>query len=362
MLAGGVAHDFNNLLTTILGNAEMAASGVDAAAPAHRFIRSIEAAGERAAELTRLLLAYAGKSPLQMREIDLSEVAVDLINVVRVSLPKHVEIHLEVGHRLPQIQGDSAGMRQVLLSLIKNSEEAIGERFGEIEIRLRRFVNTGAEAPGLPVGSCLEMQAIDNGCGMDAETRARMFEPFFTTKFAGRGLGLAATVGIVRSHGGSIHAESTPGQGTTVTVFLPAVERPIVAPAGDYDPHWQSSATVLVVDDEVEVREVAQMILESHGISVICASDGVEAMRIYRSEPERFGAIILDATMPRMGGLAMLDEVRAISGELPVLLISGWSEEEVAARFAGKRLNGFLPKPFGANALGAALRPLLTLT
>ncbi len=369
VLAGGIAHDFNNLLTGILGNASIARLELPAGhAPVRGALDNLEQAALRAADLCKQMLAYAGKGRFVVQPLSLSGLVRDTAELLEVSVHKRATLHFDLAEGLPAFQGDATQIRQVLMNLVINAAEAMGERKGAITIhttsaflsaeRLAHLVVREAAAEGVFV--CLEVS--DTGSGMDPQMIARIFDPFFTTKFTGRGLGLAAVMGIVRGHRGAIEVESAPGKGSTFRLFLPALEQRATPP----DPilHAGStaargSASILVVDDEPAVRGVAVRVLRNAGYRVVEASDGATAVETVRRAPNDFDLVLLDLTMPRMDGEEAFRLMREVQPALRVVVMSGFNEQDTENRFFGRGLAGFVAKPFGAEALMAKVTSVL---
>ncbi len=366
VLAGGVAHDFNNLLTGILGNASLASDLLPASHTQLReVLREVVSASERAAHLTRQLLAYAGKGRFVIELIDLSQMVKEISQLIRSSIPENVQLRLDLAEKLPCIAADSAQVQQVVMNLVINAAEAIPEpQLGNV------FITTSAQqvdenylrqifgADELAGGEYVALQVHDTGAGMDEGTLARIFDPFFTTKFTGRGLGLSAVQGIVRGHKGAIRVYSQPGQGTTFKILFPATRDRGAAPEETERPFTSSARlglTVLVVDDEQTVRRTATTSLEVHGYDVIAASSGPEALEIFSKLAEKIAVVLLDLSMPGMNGEEVLRQLQRVRPEVKVVLSSGFNEVEVVQRFTGKGLAGFLQKPYTSAALGGAI-------
>jgi two-component system, cell cycle sensor histidine kinase and response regulator CckA len=367
VLAGGIAHDFNNLLTVILGNASLARIGLTNTSPLQSHLESIEKTSLQAADLCKQMLAYAGRGRLQIQPLDLNRLVEDMDQLLQISINKRVVLKYDFATGLPVIEADPSQLRQVLLNLVINASEAIGDRSGVISIRTgimradRAYLTETYLSPDLAEGSYVFVEVADNGCGMNAETKARVFDPFFTTKFTGRGLGLAAVLGIVRRHRGAMKVYSEVGRGTTFKFLLPcneAIARAILDQTRTL-PEWRGSGTVLVVDDEETVRSITAQLLESLGFRVLLAPDGREGVRMFREHAADITLVILDMTMPHMNGEEAFTEMRRIRGDARVLLVSGYSEEDATSRFAGKGLAGFLQKPFRTDELREKMREIL---
>jgi PAS domain S-box-containing protein len=359
VLAGGIAHDFNNLLGTILGNADLALMDLPADSPARASLEEIGKAVRRASELSNQMLAYSGRGRFIVQPINLSDLVREMGELLKVSISKKAALEYDLMDDLPAIMVDATQVRQVVMNLITNASEALGENDGRITIRTR-VVQTerddlSAGHPGETphVGQYACLQVADTGCGMDEATKARIFEPFFTTKFTGRGLGLSAVLGIVRSHKGTIQVDTIPGQGTTFTVLFPLTEEPSVAPPQKGAPatSWRASGTILVVDDEEAVRAVAGTMLERSGFTVLTASDGRQAVEVYRAHAGELAAVLLDMNMPEMGGEETFRALQEVHAGIPVIVTSGYGEQDIIDRFAGQGFAGFIQKPFEFEAL-----------
>jgi PAS domain S-box-containing protein len=366
VLAGGIAHDFNNLLVGVLGNAGLAKLELPPASPVLESIDGIETAALRASELTRQLLAYAGKGRFVISRIDLRQLVQEMGHLLNAVMGKGVVLRYQFGSGVPPVEGDATQLRQVVMNLITNASDAIGERSGIITISTslieadRRYLAETLFDEELSPGYYACLQVSDTGVGMDAETQARIFEPFFTTKFTGRGLGLAAVLGILRSHRGSLKVYSEPGRGTTFKVLLPVVDGPPDSPGvRPPEPPMDGSGTILVIDDEDTVRAVTKRVLEQAGYRVLTAVDGVDGVAVFDAHKSEIRAVILDVTMPRMGGEETYRQLRLRSADVRVLLASGYSEQEATSQFAGKALAGFIEKPFRPSDLLAKLRGAL---
>jgi len=369
VLAGGIAHDFNNVLVGILGNAEMALAGLPPHSPQRRDVEGIVKAAHRAAALTNQMLAYSGKGQFVVDDIDLRVLIEDMNDLLHSSVTKKAIIRLDLPEDLPAIRADASQIRQVVMNLVTNASEAIGEERGRITVtagvgRCERGCSCRDGIPGAgewPETPHVVLEVADTGCGMDEATKAKMFEPFFTTKFTGRGLGLAAVHGILRGHKAGIEVESEPGEGSTVRVHFPALDHPAKPKkrADQRETSWRGTGTILLADDEEIVRRVGEAALRHLGFSVITAADGVEAIELFRERDDEITCVLLDLTMPRMGGEETHDEIRKISDEVPVILSSGYGEQESTKRFGDKGLAGFIQKPYGVEELKDKLREVL---
>ncbi len=368
LLAGGIAHDFNNLLVGMLGNAGLALMEQPRDSPVWPLIKQIETAAMRASELTNEMLAYSGKGKLLVENIDLSQLVEEMTQLLKVTTSKKSTLDLDFAPELSGIRADATQVRQVVMNLITNASEALRGDTGVIRIATgeveadRRYLSETYLDDDLPEGRYVLLEVMDTGCGMDRDTRSRIFDPFFTTKFTGRGLGLAAVLGIVRGHRGAIRVDSELNSGTSFKVLFPATGQVVEVPeeaATPEAPALRGSGCVLVVDDEEMVRDVARLSLESAGYKVLLASDGVEAVETFRRHGDRLSAVLLDMTMPRMGGEEAFREIRRIRSDAKIILASGFHEQDAAGQFDGNRLAAFLQKPFQPRDLIDMVRQVL---
>jgi len=367
VMAGGIAHDFNNLLTGILGNAMLALEDLPHDQEARAKVAEIERAALRASELTNEMLAYAGKAQVAVAPLDLNGVVQEMSRFLETVLSKQTVVEYRFSDNLPAVLGDSTQIRQVIMNLITNASEALGDHGGTVSVETR-IEEVHEETPtadyvggDLVPGSYIALSVTDTGCGMDEATLPRIFDPFFTTKFAGRGLGLAAAIGIVRSHGGALSVESEPGKGTVFTVFLPSTGEPSVEAGGDVGPStaWRGSGTVLVVDDERGVREVLDGMLSLAGFTVIAVASGPEAIEVVREYGNEIRLVLLDLTMREMNGDEVFHIVHGMQPDLPVILLSGYAADDTTKRFSTIGLAGFVHKPFSWDDLIGVLQRVL---
>jgi PAS domain S-box-containing protein len=371
VLAGGIAHDFNNLLTGIMGNAGLARRALVAgrAEQAAGLLGDVLAASERAADLTRQLLAYAGKGRFVIQPVDLCKLVSEVSTLIRASISKKITLVLDVPDNCPLVEADRAQLQQLVMNLVINGGEAIGDEPGTLTVRVRlehfteRRERVRTEGFPISAGDYVRIDVTDTGAGMDAETRNRIFEPFFTTKFLGRGLGLSAALGIVRGHRGAIGVRSEPGRGTTFTVLLPVPRESRRADrfsghyAGEQD--LQGVGTILVVDDEEGVRSLVSNVLEAAGYTVVVATDGAGAVERLRDLGERVRLILLDLTMPILGGAEAAMELRRLQPEILIVAMSGYGDIEVMQRFSEVGVDDFLAKPFTPDQLASKVRDVL---
>lgn len=369
VLAGGIAHDFNNLLMAILGYADMAQRDTTDSGNVAHCLREVENASLRAADLCKQMLAYAGKGRFIVEDIDLNEVILDTMPLLRAAISKKAKLALSLQPSRAIIRADATQIRQLLMNLITNASEALGDQNGNIRVSTSVIAATPGqqEAPDSKDDPqtrdyiCLEV--FDDGCGMAPETLDRIFEPFFTTKFTGRGLGLAAVQGIVRGHNAQFDVRSTPGYGTTFRIRFPSVALPDALPSQAdvaYEPDTAlSGGTILLVDDEELVRTLGTKMLERLGFSVITACDGVEGLETYERHREEVRAVILDLTMPRMDGEETFRQLQRIRPDVCVILSSGFNEKETVERFLGSGLAAFIQKPYRLAELRRVLSETL---
>jgi two-component system, cell cycle sensor histidine kinase and response regulator CckA len=359
VLAGGVAHDFNNLLVGILGNASMLQQDVPDSSPTWEVLNSIVQAGERAAQLTRQMLAYAGRGQFLIAPVDLSNQVRDIAKLTRAAVPRNVDFRLTLPPDLPPVDADAGQLQQLVMNLIVNAGEAIDQGSGSVEI------TTGVEnwseaalqklaAGTLAPGRLVVLRVRDTGCGMDRATLDRIFDPFFTTKFTGRGLGLAAALGILRAHHAGIHVETRPGAGSTFTVLFPPAAQAAHAPRVAVSAAGPLAGRILVVDDEPAVRQMAQAALERHGFSVAAVEHGQAALNWLQDHDAAVDLLLLDLAMPVLAGDATLAEVRSRFRDILVVCSSGYSEQEARERF-GPGAVAFLQKPYTAAQLTDAM-------
>ncbi|MEZ6040387.1 MAG: PAS domain S-box protein [Planctomycetaceae bacterium] len=352
VLAGGIAHDFNNLLTSMMGYASLAQADVEAESSVSDMLREIEKAAQRAAQLTQQLLAYAGKGRFVVEPVRLDAVVEDLARLLATVISRKAAVTLDLQPTV--IHGDASQIQQVVMNLITNASDALGGENGRIRIRTGvRHVEseqlTSLVCPDpLPTGDYAFLEVEDTGTGMTAETVARIFDPFFTTKFAGRGLGLAAVLGIVRSHKGTIHVDSRSGTGTRFEVLFPASSVAVMPkvgskPASGYE---KGQGEILLIEDDPNVRLFTKHTLEKAGFTVRIAVDGREGVDEFRHHRDQIVVVLLDLTMPKKDGTEVLREIRELSPKVPILVMSGFSEQDVLSRCTRLGATGFLQKPF----------------
>jgi PAS domain S-box-containing protein len=373
VLSGGIAHDFNNILMSILGNADLALDSLSPHAPARANVQEIEKASKRAADLAKQMLAYSGKGRFVIEQINLDEFVNEMVHLLEVSISKKAVLKYNFAENLPPFDGDATQIRQVIMNLITNASEAIGDKSGVIALStgtmecdrayLDEFPHTGLDK-SMPEGAYTYLEVADTGCGMDRETIEKIFDPFFTTKFSGRGLGMSAVLGIMRGHKGAIRVYSEPGKGTSFKVLFPVNELPDKGtPArrkSEFETEdWCGRGTVLIADDEEAVCAVGKQMLERLGFNVLTACDGGEAIEVFREHADEIVGVLLDLTMPHFDGEQTFREIHRIRPDIPVVLSSGYNMQDATQRFAGKGLAGFIQKPYNLATLREKLMEVL---
>ncbi len=370
LLAGGLAHDFNNLLAAILGNMELAMMALPEDSIAREDIQAAILSTKGAADLVQQMLDYAGKGRFLVEPVDISVIIRDSMQFMHVSIAPNIRVHTHLAETLPRIDTDATQIRQVIMNLVINASESLQNRPGTIDITTGILDSQNIPpAPlypneTLPPGPYVFIEVTDTGPGIPAEIRDRIFDPFYTTKFIGRGLGLPVVLGIMRSHKGAIQVESLPGHGTTFRVFFPEAHLPAQAarPAtpGPAPVDWSGGGRLmLLVEDDPTVLDTGAKLLSGLGFKVLCASDGQHAIHLFRAQAANIAGIILDLTLPHIDGAHALTEFRAIRANVPVIVSSGHSESVVMERFAGLKLDGFLPKPYTLEGLRNTLCQVL---
>ncbi len=369
LMASGVAHDFNNLLVAILGNADLAREDLDENSRAHGLVSSIEHAARRAADLCRQMLAYSGRGLLRVETIDMGDLVAGMVKLMRASLGGNLTLHFTPPNRPLLVEADATQIRQVIMNLIVNAAEAMQDQGGTITLVLEEsVVHAEPSQGGLAVpatGSYIELLVQDEGKGMDETILGRMYDPFFSTKFAGRGLGMAAVLGIMGGHGGGIEVMSTVGSGTAFRLQFPVSENALneMVESHQLEDHgWLGSGRVLLVDDDETVRLLGREMLERLGFQVSVVSNGSDALKEISTQPsgEEWSLVMLDLTMPGMSGLEVLAKIHDLQPGLPVLMSSGYAEEEVRQQLSREDMFAFLAKPYTLAELRSALRAVLS--
>lgn len=363
VLAGGIAHDFNNLLAAISGNAELAMENAEKDSSLYEYIENIVGTCDHAAELCKQMLAYAGKGSYELEILEINEMVRSMGKLIRASVSSNITLKMKLDRNLPGIEGDMAQIQQLILNFIVNSADAIGADAGEIKVSTgfihlgRKMLDQMYNGSELAEGDYVAIEIRDNGCGIDHEMQTKIFDPFFTTKEAGSGLGLSAILGIVCGHKGAIQLFSEPGRGTAFRVYLPATQqmkREKMVSTVEVEA-WQGDGQVLVVDDDLRVRSVACSFIEKLHFDVITADDGEEGLEQFEKYHDNLVAVLLDMTMPILGGVEAMAGMRNIDADVPIVLVSGYSEVEAGALVSGDRPDAFLQKPFKAKDLKRVL-------
>ncbi len=355
VLAGGIAHDFNNILMSIMGNADIALLDTLPQSTAYECLDEIKNSSNRAAELCTQMLTYSGRTTYKMQQIDMRTLVMELVDLLRAGISKKIKFQLHIPPGLPSIMAEDAQVRQVLVNIIVNASEAIGDNSGTISVSVKvQHCSKEVLAQTVPLDDVLPGEYMvcaisDNGCGMDETTIKRLFEPFFTTKFTGRGLGLSSVLGIIRGHKGTITVDSIVGKGSTVKVYLPVdvvrPEMPLEEEATEIGA-WRGKGTVLLVDDEESIREVGRQMLIHIGFDVLTASDGREAIEVYRGFQQQISLVLLDMTMPDLDGVDTFRALRRMDPKVKVVISSGYAEKDVELKFAAEHVDGFIAKPY----------------
>ena len=364
LMAGGIAHDFNNLLVGVFVNAELAQRQLEPDSVAAVHIEQLRLAANRLADLSRQMLSYSGRAHVEAEPTDVSELASELVKLLRASVPAHVELETCLPGGLPRVRADRAQLGQVVMNLVTNAAEAMGEQGGRVRVSTGTEYHDSASRADLTVrarrepGEYVFIEVRDDGPGMDCTTRDRIFDPFFTTKASGRGLGLASVLGIARAHDAALHVETRQGEGSCFRLWLPPTQQPTPSPAvavgaapQDTQPH------VLVVDDQTMVREATAAALAAVGFVVSMAADGDAALAQARRElPD---AVVLDMSMPGRSGRNVHAALRKIAPQLPILLMSGYSDPSLLKELLAMPATAFIEKPFSGDDLATKLRALL---
>jgi PAS domain S-box-containing protein len=364
VLAGGIAHDFNNILMAIMGNADLALMRINPESPVVDNLKRIEQAAARAADLARQMLAYSGKGKFVVGHADMSRLVEEMLHIMEVSISKKAVLSFNLTKPIPTVEADVTQLRQIIMNLVINASEAIGDKSGVIVITTgcmecdKNYLSSVWLSENLGDGLYVYLEVSDTGCGMDNETLTRLFDPFFTTKFTGRGLGMSAVLGIVRGHKGAIRVYSEPGKGSSFKILLPAADKPAEIFNGNSPVDtWQGTGVVLLVDDEETVRAIGSEMLRELGFRVVTAEDGRNAVDIFKTRDD-IEIAILDLTMPHLDGEQCFQELRRLNPELKVIMSSGFNQQEVTQRFTGKGLAGFIQKPYRLSALRDVIKEL----
>ncbi len=367
VLAGGIAHDFNNILSVIIGYCSLVKLKPQTA---ENHISKIEKAAESAAVLCRQMLAYAGKTQMVQSSINMTALLNEMVNMLKATIRQNTAISFDSSQEIPFIRGDDSQLRQIVMNLIINASEAIGDAQGEIRISLTKAAIDERRADkdhldnAIQPGSYVCLEVADNGCGMNDETRQRMFEPFYTTKFTGRGLGMSATLGIITAHNGALQLFSQPGQGTTIRVYLPveilkstgdAFQQPVASLP------WKGKGTILLVEDDGQVMLIAKAMLSELGFTVIEASNGREALELYQQNTGDITLVVTDLGMPVMDGYELFRELKKLNPGLPVIITTGFGDDDVTSRLPREDIAGLIAKPYNFDKLREMLKSVVPI-
>ncbi len=366
VLSGGIAHDFNNILAIIKGNCSLATMDAENAGD---YINEIDKASDRAAALCRQMLAYAGKAQLSMAQVNMWMLVDEMITMLKSTLPQNAVIIPDIQTNIPFITADASQIRQIVMNLIINASEAIGNEQGEVKVSLTTTTVIAGQTEkdyhgtAIPQGVYVCLEVTDTGCGMDEETKWRIFEPFYTTKFTGRGLGMSAVLGIINSHKGALQLFSQLGQGTTFKVYLPAQTS---NSAGEEDQNqsvtsvqWQGSGTILLVEDEKQLRFLAKSMLEMFGFTVLEAANGREALEMYQKNAEEVTLVMTEMGMPVMDGYALIPALKQFNPKLPIIVSSGFGDADVSSRIGSDNIAGIISKPYNPSQLREILKRVI---
>ena len=365
VLSGGIAHDFNNILAIIMGYCSLTKMDYETA---EVNIQEIEKAAERAAGLCRQMLAYAGKTQLSMTQVNMCMLVEEMVNMLKATLPQNAVIKPELSTNIPLISADASQLRQIVMNLVINASEAIGKEQGEIRVSLTKSTVLAGQSERdyhgkeIPPGSYICLEVTDTGCGMDEETKLRIFEPFYTTKFTGRGLGMSAVLGIINSHNGALQLISQLGKGTTFKVYLPV--KAIDTTGNEDKIHalsvpWQGSGAILLVEDEDPIRNIAKILLQKFGFTVLEAVNGKEALELYQKNAADIVLVFTDMGMPVMDGYALFPALKQLNHKLPIIISSGFGDADVTSRIGRDNIAGIISKPYNPNQLREILKSSL---
>ncbi len=373
-LSAGVAHDFNNLLTAILGHVKLGKKGLPSDAATLTHLKHIERASIQAAEFCKQLLAYSGEGRYSVEEVDINPLVQETVDLLSVSISKKIKLEYFLSPNSILVEGDRSQLRQVALNLLINAAEAIGEDAGSVTVRTGSVAYEEVDLSNaivtpdiLPNCNFAMLEVQDTGCGISEEDQKKIFDPFYTTKFTGRGLGLSAVIGIIKANSGVMKISSSVGNGAKFTLLFPKheTEQPDLdgrsTPTTQGFDDWKAEGAILIVEDEEVIRELSATLLQDMGFKTFCAEDGLEGLEMFKAHADEISAVILDLNMPNMNGKEAFEEIRKINQETPIILASGYSEEEVIRKFTEKSHNtGFLQKPFMVDRLEQKLKELLS--
>lgn len=364
VMAGSIAHSFNNLLMVVLGNLELALTQIPSPSPTSSYLENADKAARRVAELSKLMLTYVGQAGGDIRTVNLSESIREMAEILGATIPKNVSLKLDLSTEPAFFKADPSQLRQVVMNLVTNAAEAVADSEGTITISTgTKYCNAAAlrgpfQEAEPEEGDYVFLEVADTGSGMDEDVMARAFDPFFTTRFTGRGMGLAAVLGITRAYKGTVTLASQPGKGTRATVLFPALEGAVKASVSTDEEaeSWLGDGTILLVDDEELVLDVGKAMLEELGFYVVTACDGLEAIDVFTEYQAELACVLLDVTMPRMGGEDAYWRLKDIKSDVPIIICSGYTEDQVAERFREQLPAPFIGKPFKLAELSTVIR------
>ncbi len=366
VLAGGIAHDLNNLMVAVSANAGLALSKLEPGSPAARHIRAMEDASDQVSSFSKQILSFTGKSEAAKEPVELNDVVRDTVRLVMASVSSKAKLECSPSEDLPADMAAPLNMQQVVMNLVINASEALGDANGTIKVSTgvldaqRNYLDTLHPA-GLPEGRYVYLEVSDTGCGMSPETRKRIFDPFYTTKFTGRGLGLSSVLGIVHGHGGAIGLKTEAGLGTTFRILLPvtaaAVELDRAKPSTSEE--LGGNGTILVVDDEEGLLYMAKEVLETYGYHVLTSADGTEAVKIFSENPGSIEAVVMDLIMPHVRGDQAAREIRKLRNDVNIIFLSGYHEFALDEFSGGPGRTAFLEKPYKVAGLLGAVRDIM---
>ena len=369
VLAGGIAHDFNNLLGGIYAQAELVETDLAVGSAASETIQKVKDSAMRGSEIVRQLMIYAGTEANSVEALDISRLVQEMLELLKVSISKHAVLKTDLASDVPLVLANASQLRQVVMNLVINASEAIGEKDGIITVTTANEKSgenaASGQVPGLPQGNYMRLEVSDTGSGITETTKAKIFDPFFSTKFAGRGMGLAVVKGIVRDHGGAIDMASTPGTGTTFRILLPCVERRpskkrFATASAKLPQPGGLTGMILVVEDEEALRTAVSKVLRRTGCSVMEAVDGSSAMELLRAYKNDLDAILLDVTLPGISSREVFEEARRTRHDLRVVVTSAYSKESIGTSFAGLAVHQFIRKPYRLGDVVRLLRDPLS--
>jgi two-component system cell cycle sensor histidine kinase/response regulator CckA len=367
VLAGGVAHDFNNLLGGILANSELLISDLTDSPRVQEGVQTIKVIAMRASEIVRQLMVYAGHESTVFEDVDLADLVREMLNLILVSISKSAALKIDVPDNVPMIRANNAQLRQVFVNLITNASDALGDERGEICVTLKQVRSQGEPSIGMwpqpLVADWLRLEVRDSGSGMTEEVQARIFDPFFSTKGVGRGMGLSAVQGIIRSHGGTINVASKLGEGTCFEIRLPCASQP-AQQSSDVgtsklacEPQGRTG-TVLIIDDEYSLRVPVATMLKKRGFSVFEAADGETGVSLFREHSMEIDVVLLDLTLPGISGIEVLKEMRKKRSNIKVILVTAYGRDRALTDVSEKESVYYVQKPYQIDTLEALLRKI----